>query len=163
MPDMVSISKDPGRPPSPCLASHTAMTSFSELANLSADVVAKVEDSKKARPAMRPYSGHRSNCDRPGTCTPALSGGSGQGHACSPVLPFSTTLRGRTDRSSPSCPHLSPSQQSTLALLAPSLSGTRCRVRRSSTTSSRTRTNTPPRRGSERGTVRPKTQPLAGL
>ena len=32
------------------------MASFSELANLRADVVAKVEDSKEARPAMR--------CDR---------------------------------------------------------------------------------------------------
>ena len=30
------------------------------LANLSADVVAKVEDSKEARPAMRSYSGR--NC-----------------------------------------------------------------------------------------------------
>ena len=30
------------------------MASFSELANLSADVVAKVEDSKEARPALRP-------------------------------------------------------------------------------------------------------------
>ena len=36
------------------------MATFSELANLSADVVAKVEDSKEARPAMRPYSGR--NC-----------------------------------------------------------------------------------------------------
>ena len=36
------------------------MASFSELANLCADVVAKVEDSKEARPAMRPYSGR--NC-----------------------------------------------------------------------------------------------------
>ena len=36
------------------------MASFSELANLSADEVAKVEDSKEARPAMRPHSGR--NC-----------------------------------------------------------------------------------------------------
>ena len=36
------------------------METFSELANLSADVVAKVEDSEEARPAMRPYSGR--NC-----------------------------------------------------------------------------------------------------
>ena len=32
------------------------MASFSELANLSADEVAKVEDSKEARPALRPES-----------------------------------------------------------------------------------------------------------
>ena len=36
------------------------MDSFRELANLCADVVAKVEDSKEARPAVRPYSGR--NC-----------------------------------------------------------------------------------------------------
>ena len=36
------------------------MASFRELANLCADVVAKVEDSKEARPAVRPYSGR--NC-----------------------------------------------------------------------------------------------------
>ena len=36
------------------------MASFSELANLSADMVAKVEDSKEARPAMRPEYGR--NC-----------------------------------------------------------------------------------------------------
>ena len=36
------------------------MASFSELANLSADVIAKVEDSKEARPAMRPEYGR--NC-----------------------------------------------------------------------------------------------------
>ena len=47
MPSTVSISKDPARPHSPCFASNTAMETFSELANLSADVVAKVEDSKK--------------------------------------------------------------------------------------------------------------------
>ena len=35
------------------------MASFSELANLSADEVAKVEDSKEARPAMRPYSSEK--------------------------------------------------------------------------------------------------------
>ena len=32
------------------------MASFRELANLCADVVAKVEDSKEARPAVRPYT-----------------------------------------------------------------------------------------------------------
>ena len=31
------------------------MATFSKLTNLSADMVAKVEDSKEARPAMRPY------------------------------------------------------------------------------------------------------------
>ena len=36
------------------------MDSFRELANLCADVVAEVEDSKEARPAVRPYSGR--NC-----------------------------------------------------------------------------------------------------
>jgi len=46
-----AFQKIAARPPSPCLASNTAMASFSELANLSADVVAKVEDSKEARPA----------------------------------------------------------------------------------------------------------------
>ena len=54
IPDAISISKDPARKPSPCLASHTAMASFSELANLSADMVSKAEDSIEARPAMRP-------------------------------------------------------------------------------------------------------------
>ena len=44
MSSTVSISKDPARPLSPCLASNTAMASFSELANLRADVVAKVEE-----------------------------------------------------------------------------------------------------------------------
>ena len=46
--DSVSISKDPALPPSPCLASNTAMASTAlldrcALANLRADVVAKVE------------------------------------------------------------------------------------------------------------------------
>ena len=36
------------------------LASFSELANLRADVIAKVEDSKEARPAIRPYSGRNS-------------------------------------------------------------------------------------------------------
>ena len=56
MPSKVSVSKDPARPHSPCFASNTAidtaMETFSELANLSADVVAKVEDTEEARPAM---------------------------------------------------------------------------------------------------------------
>ena len=40
---------------------HGDVATFSELANLSADVVAKVEDSKEARPAMRPRI-RRSKC-----------------------------------------------------------------------------------------------------
>ena len=77
IPDAISISKDPARKPSPCLASHTAMASFSELANLSADMVAKVEDSKEARPAMRPEYGAVRHGDG-GDGSSAGHGGAGQ-------------------------------------------------------------------------------------